>query len=131
MDDFDIRGELNVQSNGVSIRETLSDGTVRQVATDLTVRNFLISGRPVPIDDFERIPEEPLDGEPLGHVNWWFGEHGYLSYENGWRQLIWVNADGEVRRTVVGKEPPDGEDPTEWNRRYEQFTKLRQLYIGD
>ena len=131
MEDFDIRGELNVQRNGVSNRKTFSDGTVRHEPTGITMHELIIGGRPVPIDDFERIPEEPLNGEPLGHVNWWFGEHAHLSYESGWRQLIWVNVDGEARRSVIGKEPPDGEDPTEWNRRYEAFDDLPQLYIGE
>jgi len=130
MCDFDIRGEVNVQSFHFTADTKNEDGTFSQVRLPLECYQLLIGGRVVPTVAFERIPEEPLAGEPLGHVNLWFGKHANLRHEDGWRQLVWCK-DGEARRTIVGKEPPVGIDPSVWKQSYQKFTELPQLFIGE
>ena len=57
MDEFDIRGEANVQRTGDRIGKKFDDGVIRQVPLGGKMNNLLIGGRRVLIDAFERIPK--------------------------------------------------------------------------
>jgi hypothetical protein len=86
-------------------------------------------GRPVPLEAFRRISCEPLDGTPIGRVNYhWDGRGDWV--DGGPLHVVWVNRDGEIRRMLVGEEPPAGADPEAWRRRYAELAALPHLFIG-
>jgi hypothetical protein len=43
--------------------------------------------------------------------------------------VVWVNQGGEIRRSLVGEEPPAGADPEAWRRRNAELASLPQLFI--
>lgn len=130
-EEFDIRGEVNVRTVTVTAKRISRDGTTCEVPLRAKCNDLVIGGRYVPIAAFERIPEEPFDGEPLGHVNWWWGDIEHLAAK-GYMQLVWVNAEGEARRSILPPDPPPFEDgDVECEPCAQDFAHLPQLYIGD
>jgi hypothetical protein len=134
MSEFDIKGEVNIQTVPVSIA-TISpgvDGAPDRVEdsrpTGVHVQLLRIGGRPVPLEAFRRIPCEPLDGTPIGMVNYHWNERGDW-VDGGPLHVVWLNQGGEIRRTLVGEEPPAGADPEAWRRRYAELASLPQLFI--
>ena len=134
MNEFDITGEVNIQTLPVSI-VTLRpgvDGAPDRVEslrpTNVHMQFLRIGGRPVPLETFRRIPCAPVDGKPIGLVNYhWDGRGEWV--DGGPLHVVWVNRDGEIRRTLVGEEPPAGADPETWRRRYAELASLPQLFI--
>ena len=104
------------------------DRVVDRRPTGVHVQELRIGGRPVPLEAFRRIPCEPLDGTPIGFVNYHWDERGDW-VDGGALHVVWVNRDGEIRRTLVGEEPPAGADPEAWRRRYAELAALPQLFI--
>jgi hypothetical protein len=134
MSEFDIKGEVNIQTEPVSI-DTISPGVdgapdrvVDSRPTGVHVQELRIGGRPVPPEAFRRIPCEPLEGTPIGRVNYHWEERGEW-VDGGPLHVVWVNQGGEIRRTLVGKEPPAGADPEAWRRRYAELAALPHLFI--
>ena len=134
MSEFDIKGEVNIQTLPVSIAtvrlgvDGAPDRVVDSRPTGVHVQELRIGGRPVPLEAFRRIPCEPLDGTPIGWVNYHWDERGDW-VDGGPLHMIWVNRDGEIRRTLVGEEPPAGADPEAWRRRYAELAALPHLFI--
>jgi hypothetical protein len=79
----------------------------------LEINVLRINGSVYPVELYERVPEAPLGGEPLGRVNLhsdtcsWLGKHLHL---------LWLNADGELRITTVPDE--------------ERWQGLTQIFVG-
>ena len=134
MNEFDITGEVNIQTLPVSIDtveldvDGAPDRVVDRRPTGVHVQELRIGGRPVPLEAFRRIPCEPLDGTPIGFVNYHWDERGDW-VDGGALHVVWVNRNGEIRRTLVGKEPPAGADPEAWRRRYAELAALPQLFV--
>jgi hypothetical protein len=99
-----IHGEMNVERCWLS----RNGGD-----TGVWIHCLRVNGKPLPVELFEMIPEEPLAGEPLGWVNVHgdgckgLGEHLHL---------LWVNAGGEPRVATVEKSP--------------QWEHLPQVFVG-
>src|SRR4051812_23677204 len=98
MSDFDIKGEVNVQTLSISI-DTIApggdDGPDRIVdsrPTGSSAQVLLIGGRPVPLEAFRRISCEPLDGRPLGWVNHHWTQQGDCM-DGGPLHVVWLNRD--------------------------------------
>jgi hypothetical protein len=134
MNDFDLNGEVNIQTLPVSI-DTIElgvDGAPDRVVdsrpTGIHVQVLRIGGRPVPLEVFRRIPCEPLNGTPIGFVNYHWDERGDW-VDGGPLHVVWLNRDGKTRRTLVGEEPPFGTDPEVWQRRYAELASLPHLFI--
>ena len=127
---FDIRGEVNVRTETVDVEAGYLQRSPGQDGRGPRMLSLVIGGQQVPTEAFEKIPEEQIAGEPLGHVNWWWGDNAHLAHSEH-RQIVWVNGDGEARRTIVSPEPPVGKDPIAWRQRYEELAALPQLFIGE
>lgn len=127
---FNIRGEVNVRSTKAQNVEKSLDGSEVHRDQIGVMQELVIGGQQVPTEAFEKIPEEQIAGEPLGHVNWWWGDNAHLAHSEH-QQIVWVNGDGEARRTIISPEPPVGEDPIAWRQRYEELAALPQLFIGE
>src|SRR5262249_38681255 len=119
MSEFDIKGEVNIQTWPVSI-DTVElgvggapDRVVDSRPTGVHVQVWLTGGPPSPLEAFRRFPCEPLDGTPIGWVKYHWDERGEW-VDGGPLHLVWVNRDGEIRRTLVAEEPPAGADPEVW-----------------
>jgi hypothetical protein len=119
MGEFNIRGEVNIRTLPVSINDK---------PTGVALMSLVVDGRPIPLDAFRRVPCEPLEGEPLGWVNYHWDEDGEW-VNDGPLHVVWLNRDGELRRTLVQAEPPADADPSEWARRYAELAGLPQLFI--
>ena len=134
MNDFDIKGEVNIQTLPVSIAtvrlgvDGAPDRVVDRRPTGVHVQELRIGGRPVPLEAFRRIPCEPLDGTPIGRVNYHWDRRGNR-VDGGPLHVVWLNRDGEIRRTLVGEEPPSGTEPEVWQRRYAELASLPHLFI--
>jgi hypothetical protein len=82
MSEFDLKGEVNIQTLPVSIDtvelgvDGASDRVVDRRPTGVHVQELRIGGRPVPLEAFRRIPCEPLDGTPIGRVKYHWNERG-------------------------------------------------------
>jgi hypothetical protein len=122
MQRFDIGGEVNVQR----LTMTPAPGSSSVAFID-TLR---IGGRPVPLEMYEAIPEEPLCGTPLWRVNHHWGGCASLPASSH-VHVLWLNPEGELRRTTVSREPPPGHDPAVWQSRFQQLRKLPQIFVGD
>ena len=120
MSEFNIRGEVNIRTLPVSVGDN---------PTGVALQCLVIDGRPVSLDDFRRVPSEPLGGAPLGRVNYHWDEHGNW-VDGGPLHVVWLNRDGELRRTLVPAEPPADADPGEWSGRYAELAALPQLFIN-
>lgn len=88
---------------------------------------------PLTLAEFEAIPREPLNGEPLGHVNdYWSSCPNHheesLSHENH-LHIVWVNEQDEPRRACMSREPPPNTDPEQWRKRYEELADLPRLHL--
>jgi hypothetical protein len=119
MGELNIRGEVNIRTVPFGFK-----GNPNRVALSCLV----VDGRPVPLDAFRRVPCEPLEGEPLGWVNYHWDEDGEW-VNGGPLHVVWLNCDGELRRTRVPAESPADVDPGEWAQRYAELATLPQLYI--
>ena len=119
MSELNIRGEVNIRTPPFSF---LNKPNV------WALRCLIVDGRHIPLDAFRRVPCEPLDGEPLGWVNYHWDEDGEW-IDGGPLHVVWLNCDGELRRTLVPAEPPADADPDEWARRYAELAGLPQLFI--
>jgi hypothetical protein len=134
MNYFDLDGEVNIQTLPVSIDaiELGVDGAPARVVdrrpTGVHVQELRIGGRSVPLDALRRIPCEPLNGTPIGCVNYHWNERGEWIH-GGPLHVVWLNRDGKIRRTLVGEEPPSGTDPEVWQRRYAELASLPHLFI--
>ena len=134
MSEFDLKGEVNIQTLPVSIAtvrlgvDGAPDRVVDSRPTGVHLQVLRIGGRPVPLEEFRRIPWEPLDGTPMGWVNYhWDGRGEWVDGRP--LHVVWLNQGGEIRRTLVGEEPPAGADPEAWRRRYAELASLPQLFI--
>ena len=119
MSELNIRGEVNIRTLPVSINRK---------PTGVAWRSLIVDGRPIPLDAFRRVPCEPLEGEPLGWVNYRWDEDGEW-VDGGPLHVVWLNRDGELRRTLVPAEPPADADSGEWARRSTELAGLPQLFI--
>ena len=119
MGELNIRGEVNIRTLPVSINRK---------PTGVAWRSLIVDGRPIPLDAFRRVPCEPLEGEPLGWVNYRWDEDGEW-VDGGPLHVVWLNRDGELRRTLVPAELPADADSGEWARRYTELAGLPQLFI--
>jgi hypothetical protein len=119
MEEFPIHGEVNTRTQM---------WTINGQPTGATMTSLLINGRPVPLDAFRRIPCEPIDGEPLGWVNYHWDQEGRWQ-DGGPLHVVWLNRDGELRRALVPAEAPEGEDPAAWRLRYDELAALPQFFI--
>jgi hypothetical protein len=121
MQPFDIGGEVNVQ------RLTMTPSTESSLVAFIDA--LRIGGRPVPLEAYEAVTEEPLNGSPFGRVNV-HGERCAGLHERSHVHVLWLNPEGELRRTTVSREPPVGHDPAVWQSRFEQLRKLPQVFVG-
>jgi hypothetical protein len=86
-----IQSEVNVERMEVSAGED-----------KVAVLAFLrVNGRPVPIELFETVPEEPLAGEPIGWVNL-HGEACATAEDH--LHVLWLNENGDLRTSRVPRE---------------------------
>ena len=89
MSEFDIKGEVNIQTLPVSIAtvrlgvDGAPDRVVDRRPTGVHVQELRIGGRPVPLEAFRRIPCEPLDGAPIGPAERSDWVHARLSFVAG------------------------------------------------
>jgi hypothetical protein len=120
MNQFDIRGEVNVQTLPISIG---------QKPIGASCQALRIGGRPVPEDAFYRIPCEPIDGTPFGWVNLPLNEDDAMQ-EGRALHVVWLNRDGDARRAFVPAEPPPGADAAAWAKRYAELKALPHLFVG-
>jgi hypothetical protein len=119
MSELNIRGEVNIRTLPLFINDK---------PTGVSSSSLVVDGRPVPFDAFRRVPCEPMEGEALGWVNYHWDADGEW-VESGPLHVVWLNRDGEVRRTLVPIEPPADADPEEWARRYAELAGLPRLFI--
>src|SRR4051794_2603268 len=116
MSGFNVRGEVNVQ---VLCLQS-PDGR-----HEVPIHALRVDGRPVPLAGFRKIPRESiideitgtLKGEPLGRVNYFWGECARRK-GSGHLHVVWL-ADGEVRVACVDRDPPAHADAAQWKARYE------------
>jgi hypothetical protein len=88
-----IRGEVNVVWKWVPIRGEPNQSSFLACVT--------VNGRPLPVEHYEMIPEEPLGGVPLG----WINLHNEDCSEKGKHlHLLWTNARGDLRVSTVPAE---------------------------
>lgn len=88
-----IRGEVNVVWKWLPIRGEPNQSSFLPCVT--------VNGRPLPVEHYEMIPEEPLGGVPLGWVNL----HNEDCSEKGKHlHFLWTNARGDLRVSTVPAE---------------------------
>jgi len=88
-----IRGEVNVVWKWLPIRGEPNQSSFLACVT--------VNGRPLPVEHYEMIPEEPLGGVPLGWVNL----HNEDCSEKGKHlHFLWTNARGDLRVSTVPAE---------------------------
>jgi hypothetical protein len=130
MNEFDISGEVNVQTHRVFVDDDRDLRlTTRRDAIGPELQALRIGGRPVPLQAFYRILREPIGGAVLGWVNlpW---DAGGEELEDGSLHVLWLNEDGAARRALVPSEPPPGVDPRAWADRHAQLKALPRLHVG-
>jgi hypothetical protein len=134
MNDFDLNREVNIQTLPLSI-DTVElgvvgapDRVVDSTPMGVNIQCLRIGGRPVPLEAFRRISCEPLNGTPIGCVNYHWNGRGE-SIHGGPLRMVWLNRDGKIRRTLVKEEPPCRTEVEVWQRRYAELVSLPHLFI--
>jgi len=123
MNGFDIRGEVNIQRVGLDFE--YSDGTRTAPFEVLALR---MNGMPVPEEACKTIPQEPVNGPVLGRVNLHWGCEGLP--HDGHLHVLWLNQNGEIRTSIIPRVPPAGEDPLEWERRFNQLASSDHIFVA-
>ena len=88
-----IRGEVNVVWKWLPIRGEPNQSSFLPCVT--------VNGRPLPVEHYEMIPEEPLGGVPLGWVNLHIED---CSEKGKHLHFLWTNARGDLRVSTVPAE---------------------------
>jgi len=107
-------GEVNVVRRQILVNKCdAATGELISQETGIFLDFLTVNGKPVPVEQFETIPEEPLDAEPLGYVNL----HDEACAARGEHfHLLWINENGDLRISTVTSE--------------DRWAKLPHIYVG-